>query len=470
MRQYSGYGSAEETNKRYKLLLEKGQTGLSVAFDLPTQMGLDSDDEKALGEVGKTGVAISTIEDMEKLFEGIPLDKVSVSMTINATAGIILAMYIACAKKMGISTSVLSGTVQNDILKEYVARGCYIYPPEPSLKLTIDIFEYCLENIPLWNFISVSGYHIREAGANAAQELGFTIANAICYLEEAQKRGLDLNNVGQRISFFLSLHNNFFEEIAKLRAGRRLWATITRDRFGIKQPKSWLFRVHCQTAGSTLTYQQPENNLVRVTYQALAGILGGVQSLHTNAMDEALALPTEKSATLALRTQQIIAYESGIPDVIDPLGGSFYLEELTDKLETQAKRYIEEIDKIGGAVKAIESGFYTKEIEKSAIEYQKGVEEGKITVVGVNKFVDEERPKPREYLKLDETIQQRQIQRVRDFKKRRDSSSVGKGIDNLKKAIEHNTNLIDSIIVCVKAGVTIGEINNVLRERYGNYR
>jgi methylmalonyl-CoA mutase N-terminal domain/subunit len=470
MRQYSGFATAEETNQRYKLLIQRGQSGLSVAFDLPTQMGYDSDQDPALAEVGKTGVPISTIQDMEILFNDIALDKVSVSMTINATAPIILAMYIAIAEKKGIPPNLLSGTIQNDILKEFIARGCYIYPPHASLKLVIDIFEYCLKNMPRWNFISISGYHIREAGATASQELGFTLANAIWYLNEAQKRGLDLVKVAQRISFFFGIGSNFFEEIAKLRAGRRLWARIIRDRFSITDPRAQILRVHCQTAGSTLTYQQPQNNIVRVTYQALAAVLGGVQSLHTNAMDEALSLPTERSATIALRTQQIIAYESGVADIVDPLGGSFYLEELTDKLEEEAENYIKQVENLGGAIRAIENGYYMAQIEKSAFDYQKRLEEGQAIVVGVNKFVEDEKPAHVEYTRIDESTQKVQIDRVKNFKKNRNPSKVQESLMKFKKFLDHDENLIPYLIELVKSGITLGEINNLLMGKFGCYK
>jgi methylmalonyl-CoA mutase N-terminal domain/subunit len=470
MRQYSGFGTAAQTNRRYKMLLEKGQTGLSIAFDLPTQMGLDPDDPMSQGEVGKTGVSISTLKDMEELLDGIPLGEVTISMTINATALILFAMYIALAQKRGISLDSLSGTVQNDILKEYIARGCYIFPPEPSLKLTIDLIEYALRYTPRWNFISVSGYHMREAGATAAQELGFTFSNAICYLKEASGRRLDLNLVGRRTSFFFGVHNNFLEEVAKFRAARRIWAKITRETFKMTDPLAMGLRFHAQTSGSTLTAQQPQNNIVRVTLQALAAVLGGVQSLHTNALDEAIALPTDRSQAIALRTQQIIGYETGITEVIDPLGGSYYVEALTDKLEAEAFQYIAQVDRIGGAVQAIEQAYYQQEIERSAVQDQQRIEGGQRVVVGVNRFVDEEEGTPIAYLKVDPAVQQDQIQRLKEIRNTRNSREVKFRLEGLLEAAGQGRNLVPAILECVKAYASIGEICEALRGVYGSYR
>ena len=472
MRQYSGYGTAEETNKRYQYLLQHGQTGLSVAFDLPTQMGYDSDDPLSRGEVGKTGVAISSLADMETLFDGIPLDKVSVSMTINATCPVILAMYLALAEKRGIDWQNLNGTVQNDILKEYFARGAYIFPPEPSLRLVIDTIEYCIKNIPRWNYISVSGYHIRESGSTAAQEIGFTLADGIAYLDAALKRGLDVNELGRRISFFLNAHNDFLEEIAKFRAARRLWAKIMKERFRATDPRAMMFRFHTQTAGCTLTAQQPDNNVTRVAFQSLAAVLGGTQSLHTNSRDEALSLPTEKSVKIALRTQQLAAYETSVTETVDPFSGSFYLEHLTDQLEKMAEDYIKKIDEQGGAVQSIENGYYQSEISKSAYEYQQAIETKKRIVVGVNEFQDddEKNKKKLKILKVKPSLQNRQINNLRRFKKGRDSKKVNRGLEILKEAARTGPNLMPVILECVKAQATLGEICRVLREVFGEYR
>lgn len=471
MRQYAGYATAEESNRRYKYLLRHGQTGLSVAFDLPTQMGYDSDCSLSEGEVGKTGVAIDTLEDMEILFSGIPLDKVSTSMTINATASILLAMYIAVAEKQGVSKSVLAGTVQNDILKEYIARGTYIYPPGASIKIIVDIMRYCGENLPKWNTISVSGYHIREAGATAVQELAFTLANGITYVQVAiEKGGLNVDSFAPRLSFFFNAQNNFFEEIAKFRAARRIWARIMRKRFKAKNPKSWVLRFHTQTAGSTLTAQEPNNNAIRVAFQALAAILGGTQSLHTNSRDEALTLPTEESVKLALRTQQIIAYESRIPEVIDPLAGSYYVESLTNELEKEVNEYLKKIEEMGGTLAAIENGYLQREIHKSAYEYQKAVENGEIAVIGVNKFVTGQTATKYSILKVASELVKKQIRKIRMVKQRRNNKKVKVLLNDLKKAAIENLNLMKPILKCVKEYATIGEISDTLREVYGEYK
>ncbi|ADT84267.1 acyl-CoA mutase large subunit family protein [Thermococcus barophilus] len=470
MRQYAGYATAEESNKRYKYLLEQGQTGLSVAFDLPTQLGYDSDHPMAEGEVGKVGVAIDSLWDMEILFDGIPLDKVSTSMTINSTAANLLAMYILVAEKQGVPQHVLRGTVQNDILKEYIARGTYIFPPQPSMRLTTDIIMYCAENVPKWNPISISGYHIREAGANAVQEVAFTLADGIEYVKAVIERGMDVDKFAPRLSFFFNAHNNFLEEIAKFRAARRLWAKIMKEKFGAKNPKSMLLRFHTQTAGSTLTAQQPENNIIRVTIQALAAVLGGTQSLHTNSYDEALSLPTEKSVRIALRTQQIIAYESGVVDTIDPLGGAYYIEWLTDHIEEEAMKYIEKIERMGGMMRAIERGYIQKEIADSAYKYQKEVEEGKRIIVGVNKFVVDE-PIEVEILKVDPSIRDKQIERLRKLRSERDNKKVEEALDKLRNAAEkEDVNLMPYIIEAHRHLATLGEVTDVLREVWGEYR
>ena len=470
MRQYAGYATAEETNARFKYLLEQGQTGLSVAFDLPTQTGYDADHPMALGEVGRVGVSISSIEDMERLFDGIPLDKVSTSMTINATAPIILAMYIAVAKRQGVDPKVLDGTVQNDILKEYVARGTYIFPPEPSIRLTVDIMEYCSRELPRWNSISISGYHIREAGATAVQELAFTLANGIAYVEAAIKRGLDVDSFAPRISFFFGAHNNLFEEVAKFRAARRLWARIMRERFGAKNPASWMLRFHTQTAGCTLTAQQPLNNIIRVTIQALAAVLGGTQSLHTNSYDEALALPSEEAVRIALRTQQIIAHESGVTDTVDPLAGSYYVESLTNEIEERAEEYIKRIDAMGGAIRAIESGYIQREIMESAYRYQKEIEARERVVVGVNEYVMEEEKRALKLLKVDPAVRDRQIARLQEVRRRRDNAKVGELLAKLEEAARGSDNLMPVILECVEAYATLGEICDVLRKVFGEYR
>lgn len=469
MRQYAGFGTAEESNRRYKYLLQQGQTGLSVAFDLPTQMGYDSADPMAEGEVGKTGVAIDTLEDMEILFKDIPLNKVSTSMTINATAPIILGMYIAVAEKQGVSPSVLEGTVQNDILKEYIARGTYIFPPEPSLKLTIDLIEYCSKNLPKWNTISISGYHIREAGSTAVQEVAFTFANGITYVSEAIKRGLDVDSFAPRLSFFFNCHNNFLEEIAKFRVARRLWAKVMRERFKAENPRSWMLRFHTQTGGSTLTAQEPLNNAIRVAFQALAAVFGGTQSLHTNSFDEALGLPTEESVKLALRTQQVIGYETGIPAIVDPWGGSYALEAMTSRIEKEVDGYLKDIEKIGGAIKAIEQGYFQKEIHKSAYEYQKKIESGEITILGVNRFKSAETMKQK-ILKVDPKIVHKQIRRLKKILKERNSQQVKEKLSRLRSAAERDENLMPFIIDCVKVYATVGEIAKELRKVFGEYK
>jgi methylmalonyl-CoA mutase N-terminal domain/subunit len=469
MRQYAGFGTAEESNKRYKYLLQQGQTGLSVAFDLPTQIGYDSDDPMAEGEVGKVGVAIDSLEDMEILFDGIPLDQVSTSMTINSTAMILLSMYIAVAEKQGVSQDKLSGTIQNDILKEYIARGTYIYPPEPSMRLITNIFEYCSKNMPKWNPISISGYHIREAGSTAAQEVAFTLADAIAYVDTAIKAGLDPNIFGKRLSFFFAAHNNFLEEIAKFRAARRLWAKIMKNRFGVTDPEAMKLRFHTQTGGSTLTAQQPLNNIIRVTIQALAAVLGGTQSLHTNSYDEALGLPTEESARIALRTQQIIAYESGVADTIDPLAGSYVIESMTNEIEKRAMEYIERIDQMGGMIKAIETGYVQKEIHESAYKHQLAVEKGEEIIVGVNKFQITEDLKQKEILKVDPELEKKQRERVKKLKEKRDNEKVKKLLNKIKEVASTDENLFPYVLEAVKAYATVGEISNALREVFGEY-
>ena len=468
MRQYAGFGSAKETNERFKYLLENGQTGLSVAFDLPTQLGLDSDDKLAYGEVGKVGVAISTIKDMEELFNGIPLDKVSTSMTINAPTIAILAMYVAVAKRQGADISKLSGTVQNDILKEYIARGNYVFPPEPSMRLTADIFEYCSNNLPKWNTISISGYHIREAGSTAVQELAFTFADAIAYTEYAIKKGLDIDKFAPRLSFFFNAHNNFFEEIAKFRAARRIWAKIVKEQFNAKSEKSMKLRFHTQTAGSMLTAQQPRNNIVRVALQALSAALGGTQSLHTNSYDEALSLPSEESVNIALRTQQIIAYESGISDVTDPLGGSYYIENLTNEIEKRVFEYLEKIKDMGGAVACVENGYFKTEIENAAYQYQKDVESNENIIIGLNKFKTDETSKPKR-MKIDENIGKNRLEKLKKFKDERDSKKVNELLKKIETLSETDENLFDTVLDAVESGVTLGEITNVLKSKWGEF-
>jgi methylmalonyl-CoA mutase N-terminal domain/subunit len=469
MRQYAGYATAEESNARYKYLLAQGTTGLSVAFDLPTQIGLDSDDPLAAGEVGKVGVAIDSLEDMQRLFEGIPLSSVSTSMTINATASTLLCLYLAVAKKQGISFDKVNGTIQNDILKEYVARGTYIYPPRPSLRLITDTFAFCAREVPNWNMISISGYHIREAGSTAVQEVAFTLADAIAYVEAALQAGLKIDEFAPRLSFFFNSHNNLLEEIAKFRAARRLWARITRERFHARDPRSLMLRFHTQTAGSSLLAQQPEVNIVRTTIQALAAVLGGTQSLHTNAMDEALALPTEEAARIALRTQQVIAYESGVADTVDPLAGSYAIEELTNEIESRAVDYIEKIDAMGGMLRAIEIGYVQREIQDAAYAYQRAIETDEQTVVCLNRFqIEEETSVPT--LRIDPAIERAQVERVRAVRERRDSLAAETALVQLEEAARGSENVLPRILACVEAFVTVGEISHRLRRVWGEYQ
>ncbi len=469
MRQYAGYATAAATNERYRYLLENGQTGLSVAFDLPTQIGYDSDHPLAEGEVGKVGVPICSLADMETLFDSIPLDKVSTSMTINATAAVLLCLYIAAGKKQGVEPDQLSGTLQNDILKEYIARGTYAYPPRPSMRLVVDVFRYCAENVPRWNTISISGYHMREAGATASQELAFTFANAIAYVQAAVDAGLSVDDFAPRLSFFFVAQNNLFEEVAKFRAARRLWANIMRDRFGAKNPRSMMLRFHTQTAGVTLTAQQPDNNVIRSTVQALAAVLGGTQSLHVNSRDEALSLPTEESAQLSLRTQQILAHESGAADVVDPLGGSWYIENLTDRLEAAALEYIQRIDRMGGAVTAIEDGFQVQEIADAAFRHQREVDENDRIVVGVNRYVTEA-PPISGLLRVDATAAAEQVERLRTLKRERDNMAVQISLARLADAARSDgANTIPPMMECVERYATLGEICDVLRQVFGEY-
>ncbi|MGQ9509736.1 MAG: acyl-CoA mutase large subunit family protein [Thermodesulfobacteriota bacterium] len=469
MRQYAGFATAEETNKRYKFLLEHGQTGLSVAFDLPTQIGYDSDHPLAEGEVGKVGVAIDTLKDMEILFDGIPMDKVSTSMTINSTAAILLAMYIAVAEKQGVKSEVLQGTIQNDILKEYVARGTYIFPPLESMRIVTDIFAFCKDHVPRWNTISISGYHMREAGCTAVQEVAFTLADGIAYVEAAIRAGLDVDAFASRLAFFFCCHNNFIEEIAKFRAARRLWAKIMKERFKAKRDESCMLRFHTQTAGCTLTAQQPDNNVVRVAFQALAAVLGGTQSLHTNSRDEAYALPTEDSVRIALRTQQIIAYESGVAEMIDPLGGSYAVEALTNEIERMAMEYIEKIDAMGGAIKAIEAGYIQGEIAESAYQYQKEIETKKRIIVGLNQFQIEEEPL-RDILRIRPEVERYQKEKLERVKRERDQDKVKEALAKLKKAAQGTENVVPPILEAVKAYSTLGEISDTLREVFGEYK
>ena len=469
MRQYAGFATAEESNARYKYLLSQGTTGLSVAFDLPTQIGLDSDDSLSAGEVGKVGVAIDSLEDMLTLFDGIPLDKVSTSMTINATASTLLCLYLAVARKQNVAFDKVQGTIQNDILKEYIARGTYIYPPKPSLRLITDTFAFCASEVPNWNTISISGYHIREAGSTAVQEVAFTLADAICYVEAAISAGLKVDDFAPRLSFFFNSHNNLLEEIAKFRAARRLWARIMKDRFGANNPKSLMLRFHTQTAGSTLTAQQPEVNIVRTTIQALAAVLGGTQSLHTNSMDEALSLPTEQAARIALRTQQVVAYESGIADTVDPFAGSFAIEELTNQIEQKAVAYINKIDDIGGMLKAIENGYPQREIQEAAFQYQKAVEREEEIVVGVNRFqIKENETIP--ILKVNEAVEHGQIERLKTVRAKRDQSKAENTLSKLEESAKNDENLLPRILNCVENYVTVGEISNRLRKVWGEYR
>jgi methylmalonyl-CoA mutase N-terminal domain/subunit len=463
IRQYAGFGTAEETNQRYRYLLEQGQTGLSIAFDLPTQIGYDSDHPSAKGEVGKVGVAIDSLRDMEVLFQDIPLEKVSTSMTINATAPILLAMYIALGKKQGIESAKLNGTIQNDILKEYIARGTHIFPPRPSMRLTTDIFAYCAEQVPRWNTISISGYHIREAGSTAAQEIGFTLANGIAYVQAAIDAGLDIDAFAPRLSFFFNSHINFLEEVAKFRAARRLWAKIMRERFGAKEPRSWMLRFHTQTAGCSLTAQQPHNNIVRTALEALAATLGGTQSLHTNSFDEAYAPPSEEAVTVAVRTQQILGYESDIANTVDPLGGSYYIEHLTDSLEKEAGEYISKIDSFGGAVVAIERGYQQREIQDSSYRYQKAIESGKRTVVGVNEFISPY-PKIVGLLRVKPEAEKRQKEGTAQVRKDRDNNSVNRALRRLEDVARRKDNTMPAVLECVEAYTTVGEMCDVMRK------
>lgn len=469
MRQYAGFGTAKESNERYRYLLEQGQSGLSVAFDLPTQIGYDSDDPIAFGEVGKVGVAIDTLADMEILFDKIPLDKVSTSMTINAPASVLLAMYIAVAEKQGVSRDKISGTIQNDILKEYIARGTYIYPPKPSMRLITNIFEFCSKEVPKWNTISISGYHIREAGSTAAQEVGFTLADGIAYVDAAIKAGLDVDTFGQRISFFFNSHNDLLEEVAKFRAARRLWAKIMKERFKAKNPRSMMLRFHTQTAGSTLTAQQVDNNIVRVTIQTLAAVLGGTQSLHTNSRDEALALPTEDSVRTALRTQQVVAEESGVTNTVDPLAGSYFIEAMTDLIEKEAKDYIDKIDSMGGMAEAIDAGFVQTEIQKSAYKYEMEIENQERIIVGVNKFQIKE-TEHKDLLKIDMKVQDEQIKFLKKIRSERNNELVIQKLEALKKTAEGTDNLMPFILDAVKVYASIGEICNTMRKVFGEYK
>ncbi|MEO6057201.1 MAG: methylmalonyl-CoA mutase family protein [Gemmatimonadales bacterium] len=469
MRQFAGFGTADDTNERYKFLLKRGQTGLSVAFDFPTLMGYDSDHPRSEGEVGKCGVAISSLADMETLFDGIPLDRVSTSMTINGPAAMLFCFYVAAAERQGVSLEQLQGTIQNDILKEYMAQHAWIFPAEPALKIIVDLFEWAAEHTPKWNTISISGYHIREAGSTAAQELAFTLANGFCYVEHGRARGLDVDLFAPRLSFFWDVHNDFFEEIAKLRAARRVWARHMRERYGAADPRSWRMRFHCQTAGVTLTAQQPHNNVVRVAYQAMAAVLGGTQSLHTNALDETLALPTEESVRIALRTQQILAYETGVPNVADPLGGSYYLEALTDGLEREAEGLFAEIEAQGGVVKAIESGWFQRQIASSSMRFQAEAEQGRRTIVGLNDFV-EEAEAPVEILKVGDAAEQTQRNRLARVRAERDGALVEARLVELRRAAAEDRNIIPAMLDCARAYCTLFEIRHVLEDTYGSYR
>ncbi len=469
MRQYAGYATAEESNQRYKFLLAQGQTGLSVAFDLPTQIGYDADDRMALGEVGKVGVSISSLDDMSRLFDGIPLDHVSTSMTINAPAGILLALYIAVGRRQGVSPRQLRGTVQNDILKEYIARGTYIFPPGPSMRLITDLFQYCQAEVPQWNTISISGYHIREAGSTAVQEVAFTLANGIAYVQAAIQAGLDVDAFASQLSFFFNAHNQFLEEVAKFRAARRMWARIMRERFGARDPRSWMLRFHAQTGGATLTAQQPENNVVRVALQALAAVLGGTQSLHTNSMDEALALPTENAVRVALRTQQIIACESGVADTVDPLAGAYAIESLTDEIERRANVYLDQIDQMGGALRAIELGFMQNEIQEAAYRYQRAIERHEQIVVGVNDFTTDQATDI-ERLRVDPAVEAQARERLRALRARRDPQQVAGHLARLEAAATGGQNLMPVFVECVEADLTVGEICHSLRRLWGEYR
>jgi len=469
MRQYAGFATAEESNKRYKFLLSQGQTGLSVAFDLPTQIGYDSDDEMAVGEVGKVGVAIDSLKDMEILFDGIPLDKVSTSMTINAPAAILLAMYIVVAENQGVPSEQLRGTIQNDILKEYSSRGTFIFPPKPSMRIITDIFSYCSEKVPQWNTISISGYHIREAGSTAVQEIAFTLANGIAYVKAAVDAGLEVDTFAPRLSFFFNAHSDFLEEVAKYRAARRLWAEIMKERFQAKNPRSMMIRFHTQTAGCTLTAQQPKNNIVRVAFQALSAVLGGTQSLHTNSMDEAYCLPSEEAVRIALRTQQVIAHETGVTDTVDPLAGSYYLEALTSEIYRRADEYIRKIDEMGGAVEAIEKGFVQREIQDSAYQYQREIESGERVVVGVNRFEMEEE-EPMDLLRVDPAVRVSQIEKLKGVREQRDEGAVKSALADLERAATGDDNIMPHILTAVRAYATLGEICGVLRGVFGEYQ
>ncbi len=468
MRQYAGFGTAEESNQRYRYLLGQGQTGLSVAFDLPTQIGYDSDDMMASGEVGKVGVAIDSIDDMLTLFDQIPLDKVTTSMTINATAPVLLALYVAVGKHQGVPPEKLGGTVQNDILKEYITRGTYIYPPKPSMRLITDVFRYCKDTVPSWNTISISGYHMREAGSTAAQEIAFTLADGIEYVNAAISSGQDVDEFAGQLSFFFACHSTFLEEVAKFRAARRLWARIMKERFNAQNPRSMMLRFHTQTGGATLTAQQPENNIVRTTVQALAAVMGGTQSLHTNSMDEALGLPTEKAVQIALRTQQIIAYENGVGDVVDPLGGSYLIESLTDRLEADAMEYIKTIDAMGGALVGLEQGFQQREIQEAAYSFQREIEDKERVIVGVNQFQTPDEPVS--LLKLDPTIGQRQVEKLAKLRATRDNAAVAAGLDRLEAAARGTENVVPIMVDCVEARATLGEISHRLRQVWGEYQ
>jgi methylmalonyl-CoA mutase N-terminal domain/subunit len=469
MRQYAGMGDAEESNKRYKYLLTNGTTGLSVAFDLPTQIGLDSDNPLAMGEVGKVGVAIDSIEDMQRLFDGIDLTNISTSMTINATASILLALYVAVARRQGADIRKLSGTVQNDVLKEYIARGTYIFPIQPAMRIVTDVFAWSNENLPEWNTISISGYHMREAGSTTVQEVAFTLANGMAYVQAAIDGGLDVDKFAPRLSFFFNAHNNFLEEVAKFRAARRMWARIMRETFGASNPRSWMLRFHAQTAGSTLTAQQPENNIARTALQALAAVLGGTQSLHTNSYDEALALPTEQAARVALRTQQIVAYESGVPQTIDPFAGSYYVESLTNEIEKRAAEYLEKIDALGGMLNAIERGYVQQEIQNAAYEYQQQVDREEAIVVGVNRFAMKEE-NPIRIQGIDESLERRQTERLEALRASRDPQLWSEGLKQIEDSARTGTNLMPPIITAVEAYATVGEISDTLRRVFGEYK
>jgi methylmalonyl-CoA mutase N-terminal domain/subunit len=469
MRQFAGFGSPEDTNQRFKYLLSQGQTGLSVAFDLPTLMGLDADDPFSEGEVGICGVSISSLKDMETLFAGIPVDQVSTSMTINSPAMILLAFYIAIAEKQGVPLNQVRGTIQNDILKEYIAQKEYVFPPEPSMRIIVDMIEYCTENMPQWNTISISGYHIREAGSTAAQELAFTLADGFAYIEAAIERGLNVDDFAPRLSFFFNSHNDFFEEIAKMRAARRIYAKRMREKYDAKNERSWMLRFHTQTAGCTLTAQQPENNIVRVAYQALTGVLGGTQSLHTNSMDETLALPSEKAVKIALRTQQIIAHETGVPHTIDPFAGSYFMEDLTNKMEAKAEEYFQKIDNLGGVIPAIEKGFFQKEIALAAYQYQNEIEKKERIVVGINEFKDEDQKIEIPLLEISPEVEKKQVERLSQLRKDRNNQAVKEGLAKLKSAAENNKNLMPVLVECAKAYATVGEMVNILKEVFGEY-